>query len=343
MKIIPILPISNTTNKKITYGIELFVVFVALVCICSIPARAYGQEAQRTITIVPPSLPLTLNPGDRTEGVLKVINDSNQPLTFTASTQDFIVEDTKGTPDFVPQDTFGKPYSGASWIGIVPDNFTVNPGQKEMLAFYVQVPKNARPGGHYAGVIYTPTSSFGSKSSGPAVQTQIGTLFSIDITGPIHEEALVSTFRPEHGFYEYGPVNVLTQVKNLGDLHIKPIGTITIYDIFGRKLAVLPLSAHNIFPQAARDFVNVFGQHWMVGPFTAKFAANYGRSDNLTLLASTTFWVFPWKVTIVILLAIIAGVLGYFVWKRRKGEKEHPPIQENNPKIPNIPTTPTAQ
>lgn len=306
----------RSMQKKITINL-LSVVLVALFILLSSAPKALAQEAQRTITIVPPSEALTVKPGDKAEGVLKVINDSNTSLTFTASTADFIVNDTAGTPDFLPQDTLGKPYSAAAWIGVVPDTFTVAPGQKAILNYYVQVPFNARPGGHYAGVIYTPTSLLGVKGTGAATQTEIGTLFSIDVAGPIHEQAYVSNFTGQ-GFHEYGPVNVLTQIRNMGDLHIKPLGTITISNMFGQKIATIPLDGHNIFPTAARDYVNVFGQHWMIGPFTAKLVASYGRDGNLPLTATMTFWVFPWKVAVVILLLIIAAVMGYFVWKKRQ-------------------------
>ena len=323
--------------KKILFAIAV----IGLLGLFTHVAKA--QEAQRTITIVPPSESLTVNPGDRSEGVLKVINDSSDTLTFTASTQDFIVNDTNGTPDFVSKDTFGKPYSAAAWIGVVPDTFTIAPHQKQILNYYLQVPKDARPGGHYAGVLYTPSSAGANKNTGPAVSTQIGTLFSIDVSGAIHEEATVSKFAPEHGFYEYGPATILTQIKNLGDLHIKPLGTMTITDIFGRKLASIPLDEHNIFPQAARDYVTVFGQHWMVGPFTVKFVATFGRGGNLPLTAITTFWVFPWKVALVILLIIIAAVMGYMVWKRKKNtpsEPIKPATEEAKPtEVPEPPAT----
>lgn len=290
-------------------------------------AHTHAQEVNRIITIVPPSESITVNPGDKKEGTLKVINDSNTPLTFTANTQDFIVTDTKGTPDFVPEGSFERQFSAAAWIGVIPGTFTVAPHDKAILHYYLQVPKDARPGGHYAGILYTPSETLGSKTTGPAVQTQIGTLFSIDVSGPIHEQASITKFLAEHGFYEYGPVNIMTQIKNFGDLHIKPLGTITISDMFGRKLAVIPFDQHNIFPLAARDYINVFGQKWMFGPFTAKFVASYGREGNLPLTASMTFWVFPWKVTVLVVLAIIAAVMGYMVWKKKQQEKSQPPHQ----------------
>lgn len=329
---------------NIWYKIAGAILFSAVLVVYGIAhtTSANAQVANRKITIVPPSISLSANPGDSKEGILKVINESDESLSFTASTQDFIVTDTIGTPNFVPQGTFAKQFSAAAWIGVVPDNFTIAPHDSIALHYYMQIPKNARPGGHYAGVLYTPVQSLSSKTTGPAVQTQIGTLFSVDIAGNIHEEATITKFMAEHGFYEYGPVSILTQIKNLGDLHIKPLASIVITDMLGRRVGVIPLDQHNIFPLAARDYVNIFGQKWMIGPFTATLAGSFGRDGNLPLAASMTFWVFPWKVAIVILLAIVAGILAYFVWKRKKGPKEPQPEAEQPQHIP-VPEQPIHQ
>ena len=45
---------------------------------------------------------------------------------------------------------------------------------------------------------------------------QVGTLFYVTVNGPITENATVSKFFA-NPFQEYGPVKVLTQIKNMGD------------------------------------------------------------------------------------------------------------------------------
>ena len=283
--------------------------------------NAGAQESPRILTIVPPSKELHLNPGDKSEGDLKLINDSDQSLTFTASAQDFIVEDTHGTPTVLPAGTLTKRFSGAAWLGIVPGSFTVAAHDKAVLHYYIQVPPDARPGGHYTAVVYSPQEQIGVKGTGAAVQTQLGTLFSIDINGPITEEAIVSSFTANH-FQESGPVHILTQIKNYSDIHIKPKGSIIITNIFGKRVATLPLDEHNIFPTAARDYVTLFDKPWMIGRYKAELLASYGQKNNLPLMATITFIVFPLKATIIIILLLIAVALGYFVWKRRKEIKE---------------------
>lgn len=279
--------------------------------------KADAQETLRTFTVVPPTVQQSFNPGDTSEGVMKVINDSDRNLIFTATIQDFIVQDTIGTPNFLPPNTLSKKFSAASWIGVVPAVFTVTPHQKQTLNYYIQIPLDARPGGHYAGVIFKPANTLGVSGTGASVETQIGSLFYIAVNGSIVELSQVSKFFA-NPFSEYGPVKIKTQIKNFGDLHIKPAGTLTITDMFGRTLKTEKLNEVNIFPTAARDYVNSFGQKFMIGRFEAKLLASYGKSNNLPLVAAVYFWVFPWKISLLVILVIVAAILGWKYWKKRK-------------------------
>lgn len=283
-------------------------------------------QAQRTMTIVPPSIAVTLDPGGISEGKLKVINDSDTPLTFNAVMRDFVVQDSNGTPSVLPPDSVvDKRFSASKWVAIYPSSFTVKPHEKQELNYYIQTPADARPGGHYAAVIYTPEGAEGPQGSGASVSTQVGTLFYIAINGLITEKAEVTKFFA-NPFQEYGPVKILTQVRNLGDLHIKPNGSIMVSNLFGNKVAELKLGESNIFPGGiTRDYENTFNKGFLIGPYTAKFTGSYGKSGDLPLVASVTFWVFPWKITLVIILIIVAIVLGRKYMNKRKGKKQEEP------------------
>ena len=60
------------------------------------------QEVQRTFTVINPTIQQTIKPGGIAEGTTAVINDTNAPLTFNLSVQDYIVSDTIGTPNLLP-------------------------------------------------------------------------------------------------------------------------------------------------------------------------------------------------------------------------------------------------
>lgn len=302
----------------------LLVVFL-ITSILLVVQPVHGQEKVRSFTIIPPAIQQPLQKGQTAEGVLKIVNETEAPITFKASVQDFIVSDTHGTPTFLPPNTLSKNYSAASWIAISPNTFTVAPHKRAQLQYFLQVPLNGRPGGHYAAVVYHPVVDKGVDSTGATVNAQIGTLFYITVDGPIKEYATITRFFVP-GFQEYGPVAIQTQVKNFGDQHIRPIGTVTVKNMLGGK-TIQALEQRNIFPQAARDYVNIFGQKFMFGRYEATFAGTYGKNNTLPLMATVVFWVFPWKITLVIILILIALILSLMLMRKKDTQ---PPSTETS-------------
>jgi hypothetical protein len=324
----------NLQFKKLKKTIAISAILLVLMGV----GIAKAQEATRTVTIAYPTLVHKLNPGDSTEGITKVINQSTSILTFKLSIQDFIVTDTVGTPNILPPSTLGNKYSAAAWIGATPETFTLKPGESQKVNYYVQVPKDAKPGGHYAALVYTPVVSEGVKGSGSTVNSQLGSLFYITINGPINEQVSVTKFFA-NPFQEYGPVNILTQLKNLGDLHTAPKGTITVSGLFFNQTQNLP--THNIFPEAARDFSNTFGKSLMVGQYKATLMGSYGASNNLPLVATVYFWVFPWRVMLVIVLAAVALILGGLYIRKRKKDGSNKPTEAETEVV--VPSTETPE
>ncbi|MEK9208111.1 MAG: hypothetical protein AAB922_06495, partial [Patescibacteria group bacterium] len=185
---------------------------VVLVFIGSILAQsARAQETSRTFTISPPTVQAELDPGQQTQGTLKIINDGDSPLVFQTSTQDFIVKDDDGTPYILPPDTLSNKYSGASWIAIYPDVITIEPHKKVEVNYYIQVPSDARPGGHYGAVMYNPTNVMSVSGTGASVNTSVGTLFYLTVKGPVSIKAMVSKFTTQ-GIWDFGPVKINTSI-----------------------------------------------------------------------------------------------------------------------------------
>lgn len=305
--------------RKVIVVLGLFLILSTAYFLLTTSRNAQAQELQRTYTVINPSIFHELSPGEKTEGETKVINESNVPLTFEISVQDYIVNDTKGTPNLLPPNSLSGKYSGAAWIGVTPTVFTLSPGQKQTINYYIQVPPEGSPGGHYAAIVYSPVNKDAKVQTGGLVNTQIGSIFYLTVKGPIKEQASVSKFLTD-AFHEYGPVKILTQIKNMGDLHISPKGTVTVTGLFFNEKQ--ELSKYNIFPETARDFENTFGKMFMLGRYKASLVASYGQDNNLPLTATFYFWVFPWRIAVVITLIIIAVILGTMYWKRRKGKQK---------------------
>ena len=301
----------------------------------------FAQEAVRTITIVPPSSEFTLDPGTKSEGILKVVNSGATPLTFKAQVKDFVVDDTIGTPHILPDNTLSQKYSASSWIDVEPSTFTIPAGKTQILNYFLQVPSTARPGGHYAAIVYEPQEVLGVQGTGTGVETHVGTLFYVRVNGNIVENATVKKFMPTSTLNEYGPIVINTQIINYSDTHIKPVGTVSVKNLLGQVVYTQPLEEHNIFPEATRDFTNTLGKKLMFGPYTAELKATYGTNNNLTLFASAGFFVLPWKIVAVIILAIVVAVLLFIYFRRKKKQKGTTPQQPQSPQ-PQVPQQPIA-
>lgn len=309
----------------------LFSVIIATISLFLLSSYVKAQTA-RTLTIIPPSVPISIDPGKQTEGEMKIINDSSSEITFEVDIQDFIVVDNIGTPNLLPPNTLNNKYSAAAWIGVTPNKFTLAPGQRQNLNYYIQVPPDAKPGGHYAAAVYKPATDTTTGGTGSVINAQLGTLFSIAVSGDVTEKAEVTSFKTAK-FHEYGPAKILTQIKNSGDLHITPKGSLSITDLFGKTITQ-DLKPQNIFPGGiARDYENTIGEGFMIGRYKATLLATYGVANNIPLSATFYFWVFPWRLAVILILLTITVILGVLFWRKRKENKhkklEHEQVDNN--------------
>src|SRR5581483_12312221 len=146
-----------------------FIIFISL-------TPAAGAQSVRTMTVVPPSISLHADPGDTSEGTLKIINDSDETITFNAVMRDYTVNDTHGTPVVLPPNALSNKYSAANWVGVSPTTFTIAPRTRQELDYFIQIPRDAKPGGHYPPVVYTPVITAKTQGSGALIDSQIRTL-----------------------------------------------------------------------------------------------------------------------------------------------------------------------
>ena len=319
------------SKVKITFG---FLLAAFAFCLLSFDlASAQAPLSTRSITISPPSVELNLNPGEKTEGVLKVINRSDAPITFTAKVRDYVVNDNLGTPVVLPDENLSSnKFSAAAWLTVTPDTFTVEPRGKQELNYYLEAPLSGAAGGHYAAVVYEPVETLSVKGTGTGVNTQVATLFYINLKGEIIEAAEVKNFYAK-SFNEYGPVEITSEILNNGDLHIKPEAEITIKNLFGQTVAREMLEKHNIFPEKSRLYTNSLGQKWMIGPYTAILTGTYGTSNSLNFQAAVSFFIFPWKVAIIGLFVAIIIILLALTLRRKKTQRF-----EQKTELPSSPT-----
>ncbi len=140
------------------------------------------------------------------------------------------------------------------------------------------------------------------------VSSRIAALIYFRVAGDITENALISKFFAP-SFFEYGPIKIETEILNRGDYHIAPSGIMSLTDMFGGLIAQEKLKEEvNIFPDAARTYVNKLGSKWMFGRYRVDIAASYGEKGQ-ALSRFIYVWVIPWKIVVIVTLTLILLIL----------------------------------
>ncbi|MDQ7815377.1 MAG: hypothetical protein RDU25_06295 [Patescibacteria group bacterium] len=283
------------------------------------------------LTISPPLVDKTMDPGQAEQGSVLLINESKQDQTFYASVQKFIPKGEEGQQEYLEEsDNGGLP----SWIFLDQKSITIAAGEKKEFKWSVNLPKNAEPGGHYATLFFS-TNPDDAGGTAVGVGGKLGVLFLVNVNGNIKESANVESFSlvaetldpsnpKEVSSINHLPAFFQLRVKNTGSVHINPNGQIDIYNMFGTKVTSVPVNPKNnkVLPNSIRRITSFWGDigdevptsflgnlkaEWSgfaVGRYTAKVDAKYG-TQNQPLNAEVSFWVFPWRLALVALLLLL--------------------------------------
>lgn len=287
-------------------------------------------ESATMLTAIPPRIgedgTLKLKPGEKKQVALKVKNTSQNTVQVSSVAEDFIIDEDGKTP--VPiSETVSNRWSLSSWLTIAPSSQLVKPQETVAVNVLIEVPADALPGGHYAMVLHQldngglildaatrltqtdqPVPVSGDPQSASGVRQRVGTLLYVIVDGAINEEAFIREFQLP-GFTEMGPVPYSFTVENMSDVHIRPAFGLEIFDFLGRRVDSIQPEVKNIFPLTNRDFSGNWERVWGTGYYTARLTMSFGQTGQV-VVAKTSFWLFPLKLVIslvVVLLAILAG------------------------------------
>jgi hypothetical protein len=299
--------------------VGIILTFQPLVAAAATTPSPNGSPGQG-LEISPPVIELLADPGQTVTATIRVRNITKGVLIAKGRADDFGAgEDESGQPKLLLEETGATRYSLKYWVSGVPD-LMLAPGELKTTKVTIAVPKNAEPGGHFGVIRFTATPP-NLQGTGVALSASVGTLVLLKVSGEITNSLAVAEFRPGQiakdskqtvqpkSFFEYGPVDFLVRLKNTGSVHEKPKGSITVTNLFGGKVATVPVNSRggNVLPDSIRRFEQSMSNKRLFGPYTAKLSLTY--ANGKTLAATTSFWVIPWKLILLGLVGLVALVL----------------------------------
>ena len=295
-------------------GTKPTILIIGVFCGLILVGIVFAQETGQGLSISPLTFELTANPGDVLTNKLKVYNPSSSAIIVKMEAEDFKAVGETGKVVVAPEENIT--YSLKRWVRIEPAEFTLEPKEQKFVDFIIEVPGNAEPGGKYGSVLATTGGVMGDKLTGTTIAQKVGALLLLTISGPVQESLTVKEFSAPH-FLEYGPVPFLIRFENIGTVHVRPRGFVTITDWRGKKVADVEFPQMNVIPNAVRKVEAKWDCKWLFGRYTATLVGSYGTANLPFEPPVLTFWVFPWKIALGIFSIILLVLIFFFLTRRR--------------------------
>jgi hypothetical protein len=293
-------------------------------------------------------LPILLNtkPGQTTNTTLRIQNSGRETIRFRVDLKKFKANGDSGKPLLIDRQP-GDDYF--NWVSFDRTSFDAQPGQWNEVHMTIKVPTNGAFGYYYAVVFSNANPPTKPGRTGSAVSGGTAVLVLLDVQAPGEKKDIkVVSFSSDHKLYEYLPAAFHIKIHNSGNVHLSPAGNVFI-SRGNKKVASLDLNpaGGNVLPNSDRSFnvtwsdgFPVFetkmenGQivsdknskpvkqlkwdfskanHLRFGHYTAHMLLVYDNGErDVPVEAEVGFWVVPWKLLPVIILAIV--LIGIGLW-----------------------------
>jgi hypothetical protein len=268
----------------------------------------------------------TLDPGESVEDFFAVRNVSDADVTFALTAADGFFT-RNGRFDILASGE--ESVDSGTWI-TVPEAVSVPAGETVVVPYRLEVPDQAEPGDHAAGITAS-VLSIGAADDGTSVgvESRVGFRVLTRVTGEITPVAELTAVDGSYGLswnpFRPGEITVSFEVVNEGNTRLLVGGRAAA----GGGVSVFPAdgTAQELLPGDERPFTAVIDGVWplFLVPTTVTVAAESVTMDGASsevapVRAEISVWAVPWpQLAVLVGVALVVGaVIGGRLRSRRR-------------------------
>jgi len=301
------------------YFLTLFI--LSLFFTLSVVETAKAQSSEG-IKISPVRIEDLVDPGQVISKTVTVTNQSSSVREIFIFLRDFKAEGETGQAKLLEPGTEMGSFL-ASWIEVATSGISFLPFEEKEIPFIVRVPEEVGPGGYYGAIVFgTNPPKFSEESenrgAGMSIGQQAASLILFQVKGDVYEEASIREFSTDKEYYNIPfDVNFKTRIENKGNVHVAPVGTLTIKNQFGKTVEEIIFNekVSYVLPHTFRRFSHSWSGDMAIGKYTAILGLTYGTPADMggqgmqSLYTEKSFWIFPWKI-----ISLIASSVLIFIF-----------------------------
>lgn len=274
-------------------------------------------------SIAPSVLEVTAKRGQVLTELFTIVNASGSENTYYVEVIKFEPTQDGAGPKFIPyeEDHAGLP----EWIVLPMAEVRVPANSKGDVPFEIAIPSDVASGGYYGAITVSQSPADLVASNGAIVEAKTAMLLLLTVEGETVESLELLDFTDHGGSLRSDLAQSFSyRVQNQGNVHLMPLGSVTIKDLFGRTITAYDANAqmNRILPGSTREYqvnaaqidggiISLLSRQMKalaVGPMTATLSITYGTSQQF-ITASSTFWYVPWQLLIALFILIMLGIL----------------------------------
>lgn len=245
---------------------------------------------------------LDLNANESATRAFTVANLTESPMTVTAHIEQFSVADYSYDYRFDEVDN--------NWVQLVENIVTLKPYESHELAYRINVPKNAAPGGHYYSLYASSTTQNGANKS----TVQAASLLYLTVNGDLKRTSqVIDRSLPRVVFTPHTKYSL--NVRNTGNIHyfayIKPRIDGLFYENAPNG------SSQLLMPGTTRRVEGSIKSPILPGVYKLSYTITPDQG-NETIGSQYFVFLPPWFIA---LLIILSAVVGHFVVRRLRRKK----------------------
>ncbi len=290
-----------------------------------------GQEGDEGIIVSPATFSENIEAGTVATEQFTVVNQREGTENFFVYSKEVGIapDGTFFVPDEYLEDQTSS-FEVNGWLTYSPQEFTLAKGETQVVDVTLNLPENLPTKGYYLELAIGVGVPGLGEGVGTVPEVAIPLIVNYFGIGEAVREVEILSFVHEnlysHVIYEYLPVRFYTSLRNVGNMHVVPVGEIFISkdQSFENPEATLSFNPgkQRVLAEGRRTFNNIWDEGMLVytddqlsveldkplgfGHYYAQL--NITWDSNLGKEYATAvidFWVIPWK----IILAIIAIVV----------------------------------
>jgi hypothetical protein len=269
--------------------LPIAVVALILPVVISAGQSAAAQTSHSALAVSPAIIEEVLTPGAPAAFALQVRNITHFPLPIKSFVRDLTVQSAE------LEQTNSARLDASRWFVIDEPDFILQPDQTRTIKGVITPPADATPGGHYATIYFQPLVPAAALSPSMAyINAKVGALAFLVVKGEMVQKATLATGLHTSPLIRHGPAALSFSIRNTGNVHLMPSGSVTIYDWRGRRTAVLTIPAGLILPDSTKNYTLRWQPPGVIGKYRASLSVHYGADHAVVSSTAVTFWMIPW-------------------------------------------------